>query len=252
MFGPDTQQAHAAGAMRDQITTALNNNGGVMPGSVFQRFIGYGNALDKMADHSNPEVQGVASDVRNALMTAADNTSSNPSGVLGAFRDAQLRYKASVLTNAVTTQTGDFATVTPAALKQAIYRQYADQMTAGNTGAGYDIPDLARLIRGIPKLASSGTAERSLLYQLAGLGVGGGALGYLATPSALAAGAHAAIPYAALVAAGRASRFGPGMGLPYVGNALQAGLDYANPLVPRVAGEPVGRKIANYFQDPRS
>jgi hypothetical protein len=247
-LGPNTEQAYGARNLRQQIFASLSKNGGVMPGSDLQTFISHASKLDQMAGHDSSAVQAVASDVRNALFTAANNTPSNAANVLDAFKAAQLKYKASLLGTEITKQTGDFATATPAQLKQTIYRMYGDQM--GNTGTGYDIPDLARLIRGIPKLASSGTAERSLLYQLAGLGAGGGALGYLSTPTALAAGVHAAIPYAALIGAGRASRFGPGMGVPYVGNALQAGLNAANPLLPRVAGESLGKAVTGNYTWP--
>lgn len=247
-LGPRTEQAYGARNLRQQIMNSLARNGGVMPGNDFQRFISNASILDNMASHDSSAVQDVASKVRGALMTAANNTPSNPPGVLDAFKAAQLKYKASLLATEATKESGDFATVTPAKLKQLIYRMYDDQM--GNTGAGYDIPDLARLIRAIPKMASSGTAERSMLYN-ALLSGGAGALGYLSTPTALSAGIHAAVPYAALTAAGRMSRFGPGMGVPYVGNALAAVGNYANPVLPRIAGEGVGKAVTGNWTWPQ-
>lgn len=243
-LGPTTEQAYGARDLRKQIFSSLSNNGGIMPGADFQSFVGYRSALDQMAKSKNPAVQNVAHEVREALTTAANNTSSNAPGALDAYNAARLQYKAGVLARDVTQQTGDFADTTPAALKQSILRIYGDQMA--NTGVGYDLPDLARLIRLIPKYPSSGTAQRQTLYNaLAAAG------SYLGAPAMAAAGMHAAAPYAALIGAARMSRFGPGMGVPGVGNALAAVGNYANPLLPRLAGEQVGKAVTGNWTWPQ-
>jgi len=243
-LGPSTPQAYGARNLRQQIFSSLANNGGTMPGRDFQSFVGYRSALDQMAKSTTPEVANVARDVRDALSTAANNTASNAPGALDAYRAAQLQYKAGVLAREVTKQTGDFADTTPAALKQAIFNIYKNQMT--NTGVGYDLPDLARLIRLIPKYPSSGTAQRQAMYG------GAAALGsYFGSPAMAAAGLHAALPYAAMTAASRMSRFGPGMGIPGVGNALAAVGNYANPLVPRILGENLGKGLTGNWTWPQ-
>jgi hypothetical protein len=236
-LGHNTEQAHAADTLRNQINASITNHAGVMPGGDFQRFVASGNTLDRLSDNANTEVQRVAADVRNALFNAADNTAGNPPGVRQAFRDAQLRYKAAMTANDAIRGSGSSDAMTPAALKQAIFRNYSDQLAAGNSGAGYDMPDLGRMIQGIPKLPTSGTGERNLLYTVLS-----GAGGYLGSPGALSVALHAGAPLAALSAAGRVSRLGaaavPG------GAALAPMVRAVNPLMPRLMGQGVGNLLA--------
>lgn len=243
-LGTDTPQAKAADALRNQINTSIMNNGGTMPGSDFKKFVATGNTLDRLGDHSNSEVQGVASEVRQALFNAAGNTPANPPDVLKDFQDAQLHYKAAMTANDAIKQTGSTDAMTPAALKQAIFRHYSDQLAAGNSGVGYDMPDLGRMLQALPKLASSGTAERAAFYGALAGGGGLGAYSYLANPHALTAALYASAVPAAAAAAGRVSRFGPGMGVPYAGPALNALGAYTNPLLPRLLGQGTGNLLA--------
>lgn len=244
-LGTDTPQARAADALRNQINAGLTTGGGSMSGSDFQKFIANGNTLDRFADNSNSEVQGVAAEVRNALFAAANNTPSNPAGALDAFQQAQLRYKAALTAADAIGRTGSSDAMTPLGLKQAIERHYMDQMmNPAATGTGYDMPDLARMIRNIPKFASSGTAERQTLYN-AILGGGGAALGAFAAPAALTGALYGAAPLAALSAAGRLSRFGPTLGVqvPYAAPVMNALGGYVNPLLPRLAGQGLGNLL---------
>jgi hypothetical protein len=214
-----------------------------MPGSDFQKFVANGNTLDRLSGHSNSEVQDVAAEVRGALFNAADNTAANPPDVLKDFQAAQLRYKASLTANDAIGKVGSSEAMTPLGLKQAIQRHYMDQLTgsAANTGPGYDMPDLARMIQAVPKLASSGTAERNMLYN-AILGAGAGGASYLANPNALQAALYGAAPIAALSAAGRFSRLGAGA-VPG-GAAVAPYVNALNPLAPRVLGQGVGNLLA--------
>ena len=161
------------------------------------------------------------------------------------FRNAQLRYKASATAADAIGPTGSTEQMTPQGLKLAINRHYADQMVnPAATGPGYDMPDLSRLIRGIPKLASSGTAERMSLMNMAGIGgAGSGVLGALGGPVAMSTAAHAAIPYAALAAAGQLSRRLPWTQISRAAAPL-------NPLLPRIAGEGVGRVLSGNALQP--
>ena len=129
-------------AMRCRLS--LNNNGGVMPGTDFARFIANGGTLDRFSGHPNSQqVQNVAAEVRSALFKAADNTTSNPANIMSDFRNAQLRYKASATAADAIGPTGSTEQMTPQGLKLAINRHYADQMVNPSaTGPGYDMPDL--------------------------------------------------------------------------------------------------------------
>lgn len=239
-----TEAARAADTLRTQINASIANGGGSMPGSDLKTFLATGNTLDRLADHSNTEVQKVAAEVRSALFNAVDNTPTNPPDVLKDFQAARLRYKAALTSAEAIGKAGSSEAMTPAGLKQAIQRNYMDPLMGGATGPGYDMPDLARLIQAIPKLASSGTAERQTLYNAilgAGTAATAGGLGYLASPNALSAGLTAAAPLAALSAAGRISRFGAGA-VPG-GNAIAPYIQAVNPLLPRLLGQGVGNLL---------
>lgn len=235
----------AARYLRDAVQTSLNNNGGVMPGTDFAKLIANGGTLDGFAGHDNSQVRNVAAAVRSALFNAADNTTGNPAGIMSDFRNAQLRYKAAATAADAIGPTGSSEQMTPQGLKLAINRHYADQMINPNaTGPGYDMPDLSRLIRGIPKLASSGTAERLSLMNMLGIGgAGSGVLGALSGPVALSTAAHAALPYAAIAGAGQLSRR-----LPW--SQISRATAPLNPLLPRIAGQGVGRVISGNALSP--
>ena len=244
-LGTDQLDYKAATHLRDAIQTSLGNSGGVMPGTDFARLIANGGTLDRFAGHGDSQVKNVAAEVRNALFNAADNTPNQP-GIMTEFRDARLRYKASATAADAIGPTGSTEQMTPQGLKLAINRHYADQMVNPSaTGAGYDMPDLSRLIRGIPKLASSGTAERLGLMNMLGIGgaVGGGVLGALGGPVALSTAAHAALPYAAVAGAGALSRKLPWTQIARAGAPL-------NPLLPRIAGQGLGRVISGNALSP--
>jgi hypothetical protein len=241
-LGTDQLDYKAAVNLRNAVYASITNGNGTMSGTDFARLIANGGTLDRFASHSDSQVKNVAAEVRSALFDAADN-SSNPAGIMKDFRDAQLRYKASATAADAIGPTGSTEAMTPAGLKQAINRHYADQLVNPRaTGPGYDMPDLSRLIRGIPKLASSGTAERLSLMNMLGIGgAGSGVLGALSGPIALSTAAHAALPYAAIAGAGAASRK-----LPW----SQIAGAMPNQLLPRIAGQGVGRVLSGNALSP--
>jgi hypothetical protein len=106
-------------------------------------------------------------------------------------------------------------------------------LAASRTGPGNNMQDLARLLHGTKELRSSGTAERAAMYSVLGIGGGGGAYYYAQHPEQFDSDLQTyGLPVVASLLAGRASRFGPGLGVPVPPIVSQA----FNPLAPRVAG----------------
>jgi hypothetical protein len=223
--GTDAPQAKAAKKLIDRIITTMSNRGGSMPGADFQKFISNTEEL-QAAINTGGEVGKVATAIKNALLDAAEQSGST--GVKD-LQTARYQWKVvQTVRDAIDKTATGSEDVSQAKLAQLIRREF----NMKNTGPGNNMQDLARLIEGIKPLPSSGTAERLATYGALGLG-GAGAGAWYYDPDQmedlmLRYGPHAA----ALLSAGRLSRFGPSMGV-----QLPAGVaGLVNPLAPRVAG----------------
>lgn len=242
--GSNTPQANVVRNLTGQITNILANNNGTMGGSDLASFISHNSALDHALNYSGDNaalVRGFAGDIRQALL---DNAARSPGTDPGAIADlGQARYQYKVLKSIepVITKTPDGTeAMSLPALAQSIRRNF----DMNQTGPGNDMQDLARLISGpLATLRSSGTAERSLMQQMLGLGGGlggSGALWALGHPTAAeAALAATGVPYAGGALLGRAMRFGPGMNWKPWSAYQQA----TNPLAPRLFGPAVGNAL---------
>src|SRR5215469_6169692 len=239
--GPHTQQAYTARNLVSQLTNLMR--GGDLPGPVFRDFIRRGGALDTALGSGTPEVQTVGNAIKRALLDAGQ---AGGQGSQQALRDlTEGRYQMKVLLtvrNAISkTQAGTEEMSLPN-LASAIEREFG--FAPPGPGMHAAMPELAQLIRGpLRTLASSGTAERSLLYDwlgLTGAGAPSGLLWALGHPQAAENTAWAlGGPMAASALASRLSRFGPGMGI----NPLEAAWQLGGPLAPRLFGPNVGNAL---------
>lgn len=221
--GATTPEANTARTLIDRILTTMTNRGGNMPGADFQRFIARGGELDSALNHSNRDIANVARQIREALYDAAQ--ASGSTGVAD-LRNARYQYKVVQTVRDAIDKTADGSeSMSQARLAQLIRNNF----DMSRTGPGNNMQDLARLLQGVRPLASSGTAERLATYGALGIGTGGGAYYYMQHPDETE---NAILQYgpvaAGAILAGRASRLGPGLGLP--------GPRVVNPLLPRVMG----------------
>jgi hypothetical protein len=191
---------------------------------------------------NNLDVQDMARGIRDALFrAAAANPNANPAAIQ-ALRDARYQWKVeeTVRDNIERAGTGTDMMTFP---------KLASNIERGNFWAGSPMARLAQLMRDIPSIASSGTAERSLRQKLIGLAPGeaGGAgiMWALTNPHSFDQYLAAiAAPVAGNIVGGRLSRFGGGLGLA----PFEAASRYWNPLAPRVFGPSVGQ---NWLTQPQ-
>lgn len=232
--GPNTPQAHTFRNLSDQLMNLIGNNGGVLPGDQFARFIARGGPLDIARNSSVPEVRAVGNQIREALLDAGQQGTPQTAQALQDLGQARYQWKVlQTVRPAIDRTAGGTEEMSLPGLANSIRGNF-DPRIGGN------MHDLAQLISGpLRTLPSSGTAERSLWQQLlsGGLELGGmGAAGaslYGAMPAAGALGLGALAP----AVIGRASRFGGGLGSPLIGAAREV----YNPLMPRMVGPALGQ-----------
>lgn len=217
---PDVIPEHDLGPINRQVDNILSGfkDGDVMPGDFVHGLIKKGSSLEKLTNSANPQVSGVANDLRSAINDAMLKNA--PPELASQLQQANSQWKAMKTIEPLVEKstTGDMS---PSLLMGAVRKSYGGMAYNG----GGDMGDLARIgQRFLKEPNDSGTAQRNLIYH--SLGALGG-LGALATSpevgiSHLAAGAGLA-------------------GTVLGGRALKASMDsptYYNALMGR-AGAPV-------------
>jgi hypothetical protein len=240
--GPDTEQARTFRSLSTQLQNLAINNNGVIPGDQLAKFLARGGPIDTALGSSKQEVRAVGQGTKTALLdTAANNGNATTQQALDDLSNARYQWKVlQTVRPSMDKVPGGSEEMSLPALKNAIQNQF--DMT--QTGAGYNMQDLSRLLAGpLTGLPSSGTAERLLRQKILtglveGVGAAGAAGGSLFAGMPHVAAAAAAMPVVPALL-GRALRYGPGLGITPLA-AIQRGL---NPLTARVAGGAVGNAL---------
>lgn len=253
MAGPDTAQAQWARNLIDQadnLATAQGKTGAPgITGQEFASFIAHNSSLDKALNYTGQnalEVKQVAGDIRQALIDAAQRSPNTPQGALDALRDARYNYKVIKTIEPIIQKTPDGTeTMSLGPLATSIGRNF--KSTIAQPG---DMQDLYQLLNGpLQAMRSSGTAERSMMQRIIGMGPGagiggGGLLWALGHPGAAEAAAlSAGVPALGGGLLGRAMRLGPDMGGKGVWGPWARYRGFTNPLMPRAAGPMVGNML---------
>lgn len=258
--GPGTEYAHRTQNLVDQLQNLATGNAGRagpgISGQQFQQFIAHGSALDRALNFTGTDYQQVrslAGDLRQAMIDAAERSPNTAPGAVDALREARYAYKVIKTIEPVIQRTPEGSeTMSLPRLGTAIYNNFIKGQTSlPQPGQmGHDMLDLYQLINGpTAPIRSSGTAERSLVQRMLGLGapgagLSGGALAALGYPGA----AETALTGGAIAGGGgllgRAMRFGPGMGgKGPVWGPWARYQQLTNPLMPRAMGPMVGNML---------
>jgi len=230
-------------------TAAAPKASGTLPGGYMHDLYSQGTPLDRLVNSPDPVIRQFAERVKTSLQDAQSRTgdaaiygttqaAANQAAV-DAFNRGRYFWKTIKTVEPLVDKTGSADDATYLALANRIQKNFDPRYA----GAEQDMQKLARVLKGpLEEMKSSGTGRQ--LLTAGGLLAAGQGLAKWG-PETFNQYLEMVAPYLAMVAPGRLSRFGPGLGIP----ALEAANQVFNPLVPRVAG-PTAYRAANQLLAP--